>query len=773
MKINPFYAILVAINYKIIKNGNGMKVVNTLVAICGGILLSSGASAAELGGDYSTLLCPQSLNIPDRPYVDVELEPGDTHMTADEADLVENGISTLTGNAEVTRDSQQVTADVIEYNQPNETSNLDGNINYWDETLFLKSNEAFLQFDNGVGEFNHADYILKDSRARGTADKLVMDVGTRTEMEEARYTTCDPDDEFWKLSADKIELDHENNWGKGRNVVLRIKNFPVFYTPYMSFPLSKERKSGFLTPGYGNTKRHGFEVRTPYYWNISPNMDATLTPRLLTDSGVMAMGEYRYLFKRATGEISFEYLASDNKRQDKDRNALSFTHHQKFLDTGNLFLTYNRVSDKFYFEDFGSQLSTTSTRFLERRADISYSGNNWNLTTRIQDYQTVDRSILATSRPYKRLPQVLFNYGSPRTYGKLNYGIGTEAVYFERGDDNVFTNTNNDNVNGLRAHIQPYLSYPMRTVATFLEPKLSLDYTQYNLEDSANFTRNPSRVLPVLSLDSGLFLERETKIFNTGYLQTLEPRLFYLYTPNEDQSDLPVFDTGLLTNSFDAIFRDNRFSGNDRRGDANQATFALTSHLINQKTGRDLGRVSLGQIFYFQNRKVTLPGGTVRDEDGSAFIAEFNTKFIKHWDIGGDIIYDPNISNSTQKITAQATYNPAPGKVLNLAYRVRRDATDIEQSDISFRWPVTQNWSAVGRWNYAVPEGRSLETFAGVEYESCCWGARVVARRFLTDINGAFDTGIFLQLELKGLAGIGKKTVDFLKQQIPGYQSEF
>ncbi len=746
---------------------------NTLVTLGSGLLLTTSAAAAELGGDYKSLLCPTSLNIPERPSVDAELEAGDTHIVADEADLVEGGTSTLTGNAEVSRDSQQVTADFIEYNQPGETADLNGNVNYWDEALFLKSNDAYLELDKGIGEFSDADYILKDSRSRGIASKLVLDVGTRTEMDDVQYTTCDPDDEFWKLTADNIELDHENNWGKAKGVVLRIKDFPVFYSPYMSFPLNKERKSGFLAPGYGNTNRHGFEARAPYYWNISPNMDATLTPRLLTNSGVMAMGEYRYLFKRATGEINFEYLASDNERQDQHRNAFGITHHQQFLDTGNLFLTYNRVSDKFYFEDFGSQLSTTSTRFLERRAEASYSGTNWDITTRIQDYQTVDRSIEATARPYKRLPQILFNYGSPRTYGKLNYGVGTETVYFQRGDDNVFTTTNNDNVNGLRAQIKPYVSFPMRSVATFLEPKLSLDYTQYNLEDSANFTRNPSRVLPVFSLDSGLFLERETKLFNTGYLQTLEPRLFYLYTPNEDQSDLPVFDTGQLTNSFDLLFREDRFSGNDRRGDANQLTFALTSRFINQETGRDLGHVSLGQIFYFQDRKVTLPGGAVRDEAGSAFIAEFDTKFIKNWNIGGDIIYDPNVGNSTQKITAQATYNPAPGKILNLAYRVRRDGTDIEQSDISFRWPVNKNWNAVGRWNYAVPEGRSLETFAGIEYESCCWGTRLVARRFLTDINGEFDTGVFLQIELKGLAGIGKKTVDFLKQQIPGYQSEF
>ncbi len=748
-------------------------VLNTLATLCGGILLLSGASAAELGGDYTTRLCPTSLNIPDRPYVDAELESGDLHMTADEADLVENGISTLTGNAEITRDSQQITADVIKYDQTNDTADLDGNINYWDEAVFLKSDQANMLLNDGIADFTEADFIIKDSRARGTASKMTLDIGTRSDLEDVNYTTCDPNDEFWKLTASKISLDHENNWGTAKHVVLKIKNVPIFYSPYMSFPLNKERKSGFLAPGYGNTNRHGFEARLPYYWNISPNMDATFTPRLLTKSGVMAMGEYRYLFSKAKGEVSFEYLASDNERQDQHRNALNFTHHQQFLDSGNLFLTYNRVSDKFYFEDFGNQLSTSSIRFLERRAEVTYGGNNWDITTRIQDYQTVDRSIEPTARPYKRFPQVLFNYGSPRTYGRLNYGLGTEAVYFERGDDNLFLNSINDNVNGLRVHVEPYISFPMRTAATYVEPKLSLDYTQYNLEDSANFTRNPSRVLPVFSLDSGLFMERETKISGTNFLQTLEPQLFYLYTPHEDQSDLPVFDTGLLTTSFDSLFREDRFSGNDRRGDANQVTLALTSHVINQDTGRDLGYISIGQTFYLEDRKVILPGGAVRDESSSAFIAEFKTKIIPNWNIGSDIIWDPNISHSTEKITFQANYNPAPGKVLNMAYRVRRDSTDIEQSDISFRWPISKSWSAVGRWNYAVPEGRSLETFGGIEYDSCCVGARVVARRFLTDINGDFETGVFLQIELKGLAGIGKKTVDFLKQQIPGYQSEF
>ena len=731
--------------------------------------------AVELNDGRASLLCPASLNIPDRPVIEARLEPDDTYITADEGDLIEEGISTLTGNVEISRNTQQARADEMVYDQPADTADLDGNVNYWNDDLYLQSHDSLLQFDNGTGEFNNADYILYDSRGRGQADKLIVDVGTRTEMRQLRrYTTCDPDDEVWSLTAKKLVLDHETNWGQARHVVLRVRDFPVFYTPYMSFPLSKERKSGFLAPSLGTTNRQGFEARTPYYWNISPNMDATLTPRLMTDNGVMAMGEFRYLFENAYGEVNAEYLASDNQRHDDHRNLFGMTHHQRFGsgNRGNVFLTFNRVSDRFYFEDFGTQLSATSIQFLERRADISYGGDNWNIITRLQDFQTVDPSLPVTSRPYKRLPQVLFNYRSPREYGRMSYGLGAETVYFERDDDVVFV-ANNDNINGLRLHLEPFVSLPMRSMAGFLEPKLSLDYTQYNLDDSGQFSKSPSRALAKLSLDGGLFFERETSLFGSGFIQTLEPRMYYLYVPRDNQSDLPAFDTGLYDFSYAQLFRDNRFNGNDRQGDANQLTLAVSSHFINRDTGRDLGSASIGQIFYFRDRKVTLPDKPVHDEDSSAIVAEVNTKLIRNWNIGGDIIWDPNVSRGTDKITMRASYNPEPGKVLNLAYRLRRDITDIEQSDVSLRWPITRNWSAVGRWNYAIPENRSLEMFGGIEYESCCVGVRAVARRFLTNINGDFETGVFLQIEFKGLGGIGKKTVEFLRQQIPGYESDF
>ncbi len=749
---------------------------NKLFAISSSILslgLTATAFAAELGSEYTSLICP--LNIPDRPHIDATLTEDDIFMKADEVDLIEDGYSTLMGRAEMARNRQQATADRIEYNASDDTANLVGNVSYWDEDLFLKSKDAFLQFDNGVGNLSTANYILKESRGRGTAETMVLDIGTRTDMEKTDYTTCDPDNQFWQFIASSLSLDHENNQGKARHAILRIKNIPVFYTPYISFPLSKARKSGFLTPAYGTTSRNGFEFRTPYYWNISPARDATLTPRFLTDSGVMAIGEYRYLHTRGQGEINIEYLPGDNARDGKHRNFIDLKLSQRFAGTGNIFATYSRVSDKFYFEDFGSQLSAASTSFLEQRLDFSYAGTNWNILARVQNFQTVDRSIPATSRPYKRLPQIVFNYHRPKKNNALNYGLKGEAVYFDRGDNIVISNgiQTNNSVNGLRLDLKPYVSFPMTTKAAFIKPKLGFNYTQYSLEDNILFKSSPNRVLPIFSLDSGIFFERNTRLLKTDFMQTLEPRLYYLFIPNDKQDDLPVFDTGQYTFSFSSLFYENRFSGTDRMGDANQITLALTSRLINQTTGKNVGQISLGQKFFLRDRKVTLPGRAIRDEGSSAFVASAKTTLIDHWNISGNIQWNPNNTQHTERLTARAIYRPGAGKILNFSYRMIRDVGSIEQSDISLRWPFGRNWSVVGRWNYAIPQGRSLELFGGIEYEHCCWSFRAVARRFLTSINGEFDTGLFLQMELKGVASIGRKTVGFLKQQIPGYQNEF
>ncbi len=721
--------------------------------------------------------CPTTLPFPARPEVDRQLAVDETYIIADEAELEENGLSVLEGNVEVTRNLQQISADHITYDQAREFATLSNDVEYWDDAMYLKSESGEVDYLNETSSFRNAFYFILDRRARGRAENIFHDNSSQiTRLKRVTFTTCEPEDNFWKLSSSSVKLDHEEEWGSARNAVLRIKNVPVFYTPYISFPISDKRKSGFLTPSFGSTNRNGYEIQTPYYWNIAPEMDATLTPRVLTDSGLMIMGEYRYLLAQGRGEMNLEYLPSDSEHDNDDRSLFGFTHNQTFADRGSLFLTYNRASDSDYLQDFGSTINITSTQFLERRAEASYRGNWWQLTGRAQGYQTVDRTIPLTSRPYQRLPQVLFNAASPFKNRRINVAFNSQAAYFDRDDEGFPT----EDVNGSRLDLYPSLSFPLYTPASFLVPKIGVRYTQYSLEDTGTqFKTSPSRVLPIASLDSGLFLERETQLFGKGLIHTLEPRAYYLYIPDENQTDLPVFDTGLYNFSFDSLFREDRFTSVDRVGDANQFTLALTSRLIQSRTGRELGYASLGQIYYLDEQDVVLPGMTPDDGDSSPLVAEIGTSIIDNLRLRGTIQWDPN-DNKTEKLVAAAQYQPADNKVINLSYRVNRppqttsisSVTDIEQTELSLHWPITQRWNVLGKWTYALPERKNVDIFAGVEYKSCCWAFRTVARRFLTDINGEYNTGIFFQLELKGLAGLGRGTETFLEENIPGFKSE-
>ncbi len=729
-----------------------------------------GTVSADTTG-YNRPLCTDSLDIPLRPIVETDLVPGDVHVTAESADLETEGFSTLKGTVEITREEQQSRSDYADFNQLDNTSNLEGNVQYWDESIYLEADKAHLNFDTDIGAFESVRYTIKDNRGRGKSSNIDMIFDIESRLKNADYSTCDPAHKFWQLSTGELKLNHSEEWGSARNVVLKIKNVPVFYSPYVSFSLNDKRKTGFLTPGMGSSNRNGLEIRTPFYWNIAPHMDATLTPRILTDSGVMLAGKLRHLSKNSQSELKVEYLPGDNKFGNKNRNLLGLKHRLGFGRGGNFSLNYNRASDKEYFEDFGTSLDITSTRFLEQRADISYYGSWWNASVALQNYQSVDRTITAAGSPYKRLPQINFNVFTPEGNNKFNYSLASAFTYFDRSED----------VTGSRLDLTPSISYSYKTASTFATPKVSLRYTQYSLRNTDTFESGPNRILPIISIDSGVSLERDFSLFGKKSLQTLEPGVFYLYVPQEGQNNLPVFDTGLYDFSFDSLFRVNRFSGNDRLGDANQFTLAITSRLIDQATGREASYLRFGQIYYLSDRKVILPGNSIRDDNISPIIAEIGTGLLDHWRFRGDLQWNPN-TGKTEKLLAQIQYKPATKKVVNFGYRIRRTSsnlsgrtlnlTDIEQSDISFRWPIKQNWGLIGRWNHAIPEKKSLEIFGGVEYDRCCWSFRAVARRFLTDINGRFDTGVFLQVELKGLSGIGRKTADFLKQGIPGYESD-
>lgn len=765
--------------------GNGWRPAWPL-ALC--LLAAGNARAQDAPGAG---LCPADAALSARPVVDAALEAGDIYINADNISATDQGLSRLQGNVEFAQDRRQARADEVLYNRDENNADFSGNVQYWDETLYLGGDAAQVELDDSTGRFMEAEYYLLKRRGRGRAEELFAEADKLTKGKKINYTTCAlagagaAGRNFWELSASELTLNHETERGSGRNIVLKIKGVPALYAPYFTFPLSRERKSGFLMPGYGASRGNGLELRLPYYWNIAPNMDATFTPRVITDNGVMAMAEYRYLLDSGRGALNLEYLPDDDHFNGRDRNFIRFQHNQRLFAKGRLSLLYNRVSDREYLEDFGNQLINASRRFLPRRADLRWRGNKWNLLARLRDYQVVDRSISATSRPYKTLPRVRFRYAPLSGNNRLNVDFVSEAVYFDRADDLGL----DVNVTGLRADLYPSVRFPLRSSAAFFIPRAGLRYTRYDLDERGPFEKNPERTLPIVSVDSGLFLEREARFAGGSYLHTLEPRLYYLYIPYKDQTHLPVFDSASLNLNYDAPFTDDRLAGTDRIGDANRLALGVASRLISSETGRQTAFARVMQFYLLEDQKVfrqrlNAQGeledlGALNTDLFSPVVAEAGAMF-GPWNLKGEFQWDPN-ENTALKKWLRVQYQPASDRVFNFSYRavrsqsgqLRRNLTDIEQTDLSFRWPINLSWSVVGRWNYAIPEGRSPDLFAGVEYQSCCFGIRVVGRRYLTNLEGDFNTGVFLQLELKGLAGVGRNTVDFLHQAIPGYESEF
>ncbi|HDY85861.1 hypothetical protein LCGC14_0984030 [marine sediment metagenome] len=721
--------------------------------------------------EVSWPLCDITSDADFLPYVE-NTEETAVDVKADDAEMTEGGISVFTGNVVVNRSGQELIADRATYDQATGDVTAQGNINLRDSDMILKSQQANWSMSKDEGTLTDTQYRLRETHARGEASRVHREGKVKTKLDDATYTTCAPGDDAWVLKASKVYLNHEDAVGTARDVVIRLGGVPVFYTPYLSFPLSDERKSGFLIPSFGTSDKTGFDLSTPYYWNISPNTDATLTPRYMADRGLMMLGEFRYLHNLGEGVIDAGFLSSDDLKNDgsnsnpnyqEDRKHFSWQNTSQLTSRWSSTLDYNYVSDRSYLEDFGSSLSLASTTHLNRELNVAYNADNWNFTGRLKGYQTLTDDIT----PYKQLPQLRFNGVLPDQAMGLSYGLTAEYVDFEH----------DELTSGQRFDIEPSVSLPWRKAAGFVTPRLALRHTQYNLteNDTSVDNKTPSRTLPVASVDSGLFFDRDMTIFGNSYTQTLEPRAFYLYIPEQDQSDIPIFDSGLRTFNMGQMFAYDRFSGADRVGDANQVTTGITSRIIEQQSGREVFRVSLGQIHYFQDRKVSIIDNTVNTRGDSDMVAEVAASIAKEWTARGEIQWDPrNNSNSLSAVTLR--YRGDNGQILNFSHRYRRDAintTDgLQQIDISGRIPFNQQWSMIGRWYHSIEENRTLEALAGLEYGSCCWATRLVLRDY---VNSATELdrnlAIFFQVELKGLGNFGQKSDSLLENSILGYGS--
>jgi LPS-assembly protein len=815
---------------------------NSLVFLIG-LLITHTCGADVLGGEenyYS--LCPPEPPLPEiSHYGEEKYEIGSTIVTADELEATQDRISIFRGSVELSRGEQGLHADRVTYDRRRDVAEIDGNAEVWDDQIFWSGKHGALDLKKDLTTLKNGDYRLISRRGHGYADAIHVDSKhEKSLLTDVDYSTCDGDRPVWKLSANKLKLDHDEEWGSAQHAVLRVLDFPILYTPYISFPISDKRKTGILPPIIGTTSDSGFQAGIPFYWNIAPEQDATFTPQYYSDRGIMLGGQYRYLLETGGGQADAEYLPSDRLFDDRDRYLFGLRHQQSFAEErGNVNVMFGEASDRQYFEDFGSSLSFTSRRYLERRADVSYADNlggwvNWHAQVRVQDFQSVDRTLEEnvpdTKLQYSRLPQIILTAALPPKDFNLNFQVTGNASYFYFDNADIFVPNKNNPligevmtigkpVTGGRVEVRPTLSFPMHTASAFLVPRASLSHTWYSLEDQNKFDKlsfqdEITRTLPIFSVDSGLFFERDFNFMDGSFVQTLEPRLFYLYIPDKNQDDIPIFDTGLYDISFPQLFRENRFSSLDRIGDANQVTMAVSSRFIDNETGWEHLRASVGQIYYFDDRDVTLktdkkpdvfnPQTDVDTDSASELVGEVAARLTREWSARAAMIWDP-IESETRKGVLGVRYLSEAGHILNADYRFRQNRDldpekpkpDVEQIDVSFRWPFNPSLSVLGRWNYSLEpsntpgtsdglKDNTLEVMGGIEYDSCCWSLQLVGRRFLkssnlnpniavpTPENGEleFDTGIFLQLEFKGLAGLGRDTTRYLRKTIPGYGYE-
>jgi len=666
----------------------------------------------------------------------------------------------LKGNVKGGSADQRLSADLLNYDKQSDLAHAAGNVRYENENRTLTGDNANIDLGKISGSINPARIWLSDQHIRGEAESVQFDGASNTKLQNVSFTTCVEGSDDWLLKASSLHLNTEDNEGIARHARIKFMGVPIFYFPYLSFPL-EGRKSGFLAPAIGHSSNSGAEISVPYYWNIAPHRDATLTPKYLSRRGLLMETEFRYLNERSQGQLEVAHI-NDDRILDEDRTAVSLQHNGNPAPGWRTQLAYRHVSDEDYLDDFGNELAITSATHLERYANANYRNDFLQANLFVQNYQTLDESIPGTDKPYQRLPQFQINSQNWKGPAGLMLGLNAEAVRFDRTEGVV----------GNRFDVQPRVSWPWRGDSGYVIPKFTYRHTQYQLNRSdPGFNDSPSRSLPIFSLDSGLFFERELGEQGFATRQTLEPRLYYLHVPYRDQDNLivdessvdRVFDSSVPLFSFSQMFRENRFSGGDRVGDANQLSTALTTRLLDNR-GRELLSASMGRTLYFEDREVSLPGGIVETESTSDWVAEVKSHWTPSLSARASLQWDAD-SGNMERSSANILYNKDKRHVLRLSYRFEENS--IEQGDMAFIWPITSHWSLVGRWLHSIQDDVTLETLKGVEYESCCWIARLVQRSYRVDAQEEDENDtIWFQLELKGLTSVGKGIKNLLARDI-------
>ena len=725
---------------------------------------------------------------------------------------------TSLGNASLKAGSNIILGDRIEFDEQNHMTHSSGHASVESEDSLVKGPEFHLNIDDSTGEMPNASFFMykplikisplgalgnklygqnpainndllsgvidknmtqvnvesqpatpkdinenadsKKVSSRGDAQMLFFEGESKKRLLKSRYTTCEVGIDDWYIKSGQLKINDETKTAVATNATVEFKGVPILYTPWINFPYANQRKSGLLAPIWGTTTKSGFEVQTPFYWNISPNMDATFASRYLSKRGLQGQGELRYLEDDYSGIVAAEYLPSDDMT-NQNRYFAKIKHQHNFGDGWSGGIDAQKVSDDQYFSDLSTHIITTSKVNLLQQANINYSGNVWQFGALAQKFQTLDK----ISYPYQRIPQLTLN-------GSKDWDWGTSVIQNQLTRFESDPNSTLAVKAGTRFSTYPSISMPITRPYGYITPKIGVSYTSYNLDniDAAyisTYDKSADRTLPIFSIDSGLFFERDTRIVSRNYTQTLEPRLFYVYIPNQDQSRLPVFDTGLADLNIGTMFIENQYTGGDRINNANQLSMSVSSRLIDSDTGEQRLAATIGQRFYFEDQKVGLPGEVLRVGTSSDIIAAATAHLRNKWNIDAAWQFDTD-KGETIKSNIGTRYNPEPGKVLNLSYRFTKD--NLEQINLSTQWPLGASYYGLARANYSLREKTMIEGLAGIEYDAGCWQSRFVIQRVQTATANA-NYAMFFQLELGGMASIGSNPLQLINRNIPGYKS--
>ena len=687
-------------------------------------------------------------------------EKGPTHIDAERIEGVMDIEISARGKAELRQDDTTIFADRIKLNQEFGRIEADGGVRLEQGSDRFFGTRLRLDSINDTGTFEAPSFSIRggDKPARGNAERIDFLGKDHYAIRKGSFTTCTPGRDDWSIEAAELDLDYDKQVGTVRSGKLRFLDTTIAVLPWMDFSLEKGRKSGFLAPGYTQSTRSGLELSTPFYWNISPEKDATITPRYLSKRGTQLQSELRYMDAKSSGTASLEYLPND-QRAGRNRYGVSVYHQQTFSPELSGRLDLNRVSDIRYFVDLFSKVRQTSQAWLQREGFLQYNGSNYWLQGRIQRFQTLQDPLSPTVSPYQRVPQVSFGTWKNEVAGFADLALPAEFARF----------THSTLVQGTRITANPTISAPYLTPGFFFTPKAGVHYSDYNLDRVA--LAQPERqtlTIPWFSLDSGLVYERNMHLAGRDFTQTLEPRLYYVHVPFRNQNNAPLFDTALADFNYSQIFNENRFAGGDRFGDADQLTVAATSRLL-FPSGQEFLRATIGQRFYFKNEQVALtPATPLRTFDNSDLLASVGARVAQHVTFDTSVQYNARLARN-ERAGVNLRYAPELAKFVNLGYRYTRDAINpVNQIDISGQWPVKAGWFAVGRYNYSFFDGRLLEGVGGLEYNAGCWVVRFVVQRLQVATQLA-STSYYVQLELNDLAQIGSDPFDLLKRAVPGY----